>query len=381
MTDETEIIETHPPFKLPFYAKLSLIFVGAYVFVYMLYAGRAIILPLMYAMVIATILTPVVNYLERKKVKRIIAITLAVLLFLAFAAALMYVIMRQMSMLANTLPQMKLKMDQSLNDLASWASVHFKIDPEKTNEWIINAKSDLASNGNGMIGQTLLTITGLLEILILIPIYVFMILYYQPLLFEFLGKVFARVHKNKVEDVLFLTKRIIQNYLSGLLIEAVIVGSLNTIALLIIGIDYAILLGITGAILNVIPFIGGILSVTVPVVIALVTKESHSYIFLILMAYAGIQLFDNHYITPKIVASKVKVNALMAVIMVLVGGAIWGIPGMFLSIPLTAIVKVICEHIDQLKPWAILLGDTMHPSARMFFNFPKKKEKVVEKKE
>jgi predicted PurR-regulated permease PerM len=108
---------------------------------------------------------------------------------------------------------------------------------------------------------------------------------------------------------------------------------LNSLALLAIGIDYAILLGILGALLNVIPFIGGILSVTMPIIIAMVPKDSASYSILFSLMYMLIQFFDNHYITPKIVASKVKINSLMAVIVVLIGNAIWGIPGMFLAIP------------------------------------------------
>jgi predicted PurR-regulated permease PerM len=131
---------------------------------------------------------------------------------------------------------------------------------------------------------------------------------------------------------------------------------LNSLALLAIGIDYAILLGILGALLNVIPFIGGILSVTMPIIIAMVPKDSASYSILFSLMYMLIQFFDNHYITPKIVASKVKINALMAVIVVLIGNAIWGIPGMFLAIPLRGILKVIFEHIEQLRPWGFLLG-------------------------
>jgi predicted PurR-regulated permease PerM len=90
-----------------------------------------------------------------------------------------------------------------------------------------------------------------------------------------------------------------------------------------------------------------------------------------------IQFFDNHYITPKIVASKVKINALMAVIVVLIGNAVWGLPGMFLAIPLTGILKVIFEHIDQLTPWAFLLGDTMPVSEKYILIFPKKRAKKV----
>jgi predicted PurR-regulated permease PerM len=137
------------------------------------------------------------------------------------------------------------------------------------------------------------------------------------------------------------------------------VAIMNSVALLILGIDYAILLGIIGALLNVIPYIGGIIAVALPMMIAIATKSTAWYAVYVLAAYYFIQLIDNHYIVPKIVASKVKINALFAIIVVLAGNALWGIPGMFLAIPLLAIVKLICDNIESLKPWGFLLGDTM----------------------
>jgi len=150
----------------------------------------------------------------------------------------------------------------------------------------------------------------------------------------------------------------------GLLIEGLIVATLNSISLLIIGIDYAILLGLIGAILNVIPYIGGIIAVALPMIIALVTK-SPTYALLVMAAYILIQFIDNHYLIPKIVASKVQINALVSVIVVLLGGALWGVPGMFLSIPLTAIIKVIFDHIEPLKPWGFLLGNNVPEAQKL----------------
>ena len=106
--------------------------------------------------------------------------------------------------------------------------------------------------------------------------------------------------------------------------------------------------------------------------IALVTKSTAWYAVYIFVIFYIIQFIDNHYIIPKIVASKVKINALFAIIVVLVGNALWGIPGMFLSIPLLAIVKLIFDHIEPLKPWGYLLGDTMPPIIKIKTNFLKK---------
>jgi predicted PurR-regulated permease PerM len=165
--------------------------------------------------------------------------------------------------------------------------------------------------------------------------------------------------------------------LVGLVIEFVIVAILNSIVLLLLGIDYAILLGIIGALLNVIPYIGGLVGVAIPMMIALVTKESSWYALYVLIGYYIIQLIDNNYLVPYIVASKVKINALFSVIVVIAGNALWGVPGMFLSIPLLAIVKLIFDHIEPLKPWGFLLGDTMPPILKIKTIFKKLKPKSV----
>ena len=360
--------------KFPFYAKLALVLTGGYVFISILYVSQHIVVPFVYALIISILLNPIVNYLERKKIKRVIAITIAVVIALLFTAGLVYLISSQLSMFNKSLPEMKQKFGDLFNRTSSWISVKFHISPEKINAWVIKTKTEIANNESAIIGQTLITITGLLIVIFLIPVYIFMILYYKPLLLEFLSKLFAKIHQEKVEDVLLQTKTVIQNYLSGLLLEAVIIAFLNSAGLLILGIDYAILLGIIGALLNAIPFIGGIISVAMPITVALLTKNSFSYPVMVLLMYMLIQFIDNHYITPKLVASKVKINALIAVFTVLVGDALWGIPGMFLAIPLTGILKVIFEHIDELKPWAVLLGDDMPGSARLIFNFNRRKQ-------
>jgi predicted PurR-regulated permease PerM len=204
----------------------------------------------------------------------------------------------------------------------------------------------------------------------LLPVYLFMILFYKPLLLEFIHKLFKPEHHAAVTEVLSSTKKITQSYLVGLFFEMLIMATLQSSVLLLIGIDYAIILGIIGAIVNIIPYIGGIVAILLPMIIAYVTKDTLTYPLLVFLSYILIQFIDNHYIIPKIVASRVQINALISVIVVLVGGALWGIPGMFLSIPLTAILKVIFDHIEPLKPWGFLLGNIVPTASK--FSFVKK---------
>lgn len=349
------------PTRLPLYAKLALIVLGITGLFYALYVGRQIIIPLLFATVIAILLNPVVNFLIKKKINRVISISISLLIVLIIATGLGYFIGSQVSMFSDSIPQFKQKFLLLQNDIVEWVSVNFNISLQKINAWIAQTKKGITSDA--IVGKTLQTLKGVL-VLILVPVYVFMILYYKPLLLEFISQLFKNENKNTVAEVLAETKSLIQNYIVGLAIEFTMVATLNSIALVIIGIEYAVLLGIVGALLNVIPYIGGVIAIGLTVLVALATKSPAGALW-VLVAHLVVQFIDNNFILPKIVASKVRINALVSILVVLIGGALWGVPGMFLSIPLTAIIKVIFDRIDQLKPFGFLLGDNQHEFGSM----------------
>ncbi len=368
----------NPLLKIPFYAQIALISIGAFAFVYTLYIGQEIIVPLIYATIIAILLNPVVNFLVQKKVNKIVAIALAVLLVILITALFIYFVSVQLTLFSETYPKLRDKFDEISVQLIQWFSHTFNIRISKINAWIADTRNNAIKNMGGTIGQTLATINGILLIIVLLPVYLFMILFYKPLLLEFIRKLFRKEHHEMVFEVLFSSKKLIQSYLVGLLVEGAIVAILNSTGLLILGIDYAIILGITGALLNVIPYIGGIIAIALPMIIAFVTKDSGTSALLVLGVYLLIQFIDNHYLIPRIVASRVKLNALISIIVVLIFAALWGIPGMFLSIPLTAIVKVIFDHIEPLKPWGFLLGNIVPTASKLRFDFIRRKKKPKE---
>jgi predicted PurR-regulated permease PerM len=362
---------------MPAYIRVAFLFIAIYIFTYTLYIGQQILIPIACSLILSILLAPLVRFLVRRKVSRIAAIAMAVLIAVLLALGFIYFIASQLSIFNTALPMMREKYNIFQGQATQWLAQHFNISVQKCNAWFDKTKAEIMSNGNAFLAKTILTISGVLVLVFLIPVYVAMILYYEPLLLVFGKKIFQKEHHQKLEEVLIQTKAVVQSYLNGLLIESVIVSAMNATALLILGIDYPILLGILGGMLNMIPFIGGIIAVALPMLVAIFTKDSVYYALMVLVSYSLIQFIDNHYITPKIVASKVRINALVAVIVVLIGNALWGIPGMFLALPVTGILKVIFEHIEILKPWAYLLGDTMPAQGRTVFNFSKKKKNPV----
>ena len=351
--------------ELPFYVRTTVIFIGLFVLIAMLYIAQQIVVPLVFSLIMAILLHPVVHRLVKWHINRIIAIFISIFLTILLIAAVGMLLYSQASRFTDSWPLMVDRFTTVFNQSITWLSGYLDINPGKIHTWFTTTKSEIISSSTSAIGQTIINVGSGLIILFLIPVYIFLILFYEPLLLDFTRKLAGDGNQNRTDEIISQTKTLIQRYLVGLLIEAVLVAALDTSALLILGIQYAILLGIIGALLNVIPYIGGIIAVAMPMMIALATKSSAWYAVYVMVAYYIIQMIDNHYIIPIIVASKVRINALFSIIVVLVGNAIWGIPGMFLSIPLLAIVKLIFDHIEPLKPWGFLLGDTMPPILKL----------------
>jgi predicted PurR-regulated permease PerM len=347
--------------KFPFYVKAVLFLVGLYALFTMLYIGKSIIVPLLFATILAILLNPVVVFFVRLRINRVIAIVITLLLTIVIIVAFGSLLISQAIRFSESWPAFVDKFTGSFDQAITWLAGYLDIKPQKIYEWIAKTKIEIINTITHSIGQTLVIIGNGIVVLFLIPLYIFLLLFYQPLLLDFIRKLSNENNKSQVKEVVTQTKTVIQRYLVGLVIEAILVATLNSTALLILGIDYAILIGIIGAMLNVIPYIGGLVAVAIPMIIALATKDSAWYAMYVLGLYYVIQLIDNNYIVPKIVASKVKINALFSIIVVLAGNALWGIPGMFVSIPLLAIVKLIFDHIEPMKPWGFLLGDTMPP--------------------
>jgi predicted PurR-regulated permease PerM len=362
----------------PFYIKATVILFGLILALYSLSVLRDILVPVAFALIIAILLNPLVMKMRRGNINHIVAISLSILLALIFVSGVVYFLSIQMMKFGENLPMLKRKFLMILGQLQNWVYHTFGITQHKQTVYM----NDAVSSSEALLGQAAGSALSVIINVILIPVYVFVILYYKELFLRFLHQVFYR-DTTKVEEVLSQTKLAIQSYMVGLLLEAIAVAILNTVALWIIGIDYAILLGVLGAILNVLPYIGGLVAIALPVIIALVTKQGYTAPVEIVIAYTVIQFIDNHLLVPLLVSSRVQINAFFSILIVLLGGALWGISGMFLSIPFLAVLKIIFDRVPELSPWGKLLGDEV-PTKRRNWGRRKKEpigEKIVKKAE
>lgn len=351
--DENYLIaKSHADNRYPFYIKAPLVLIGLIALFYILYIFGDILVPIGFSLMLAILLNPFYNKLVSFRTPKILAITIVIISSAIVVTVLMVFIASQLNNFTEMLPALKVKFNAMYVDIQYSIKRLFKIPLYKQEEFIKKA----LSNGQEYITATVSSMFNLLSFIVLIPIYVFLLLYYKPLLLNFIYECFDDKDGDQVEEILTETKGAVQSYVVGLMIEMVIVAILNSVALLILDVDYAILIGILGAILNLVPYLGGIVAIVIPVVIASVTKDGYVTQLLILAAYTIIQFIDNNIIMPKVVSSKVSVNALISLVIVLLGNMLWGVGGMFLSIPFVAVLKIIFDRVEDLKPWGKLLG-------------------------
>ncbi len=353
--------------KYPFYFKVTVILFGFVLLVYILATLRDILVPLSFAMLLAILLNPVTQLLEKWRIPKVLSIAIAIIWGLIIITGIAYFLYMEIKSFSDDLSTFKNKFLLIFKDFQHFARTDFGINIKKQNEYIDQAEAGLKP----VLASAMGTVIGGLAMAILLPVYTFLFLYYKNLILKFLYDIFDDADEKNVREVLTQTKGAIQNYMLGLLLEALIVATLNTIALLLLGVPYAVLLGVLGALLNVLPFIGGILAVLLPILIVTITKDGFQTQLWVIVSYVIIQFIDNHFLVPYIVASKVRINALVSIVIVLLGGALWGISGMFLSIPFIGVMKIIFDRLPEMKPWGMLLGTEIPTKRKKFLRLKK----------
>jgi predicted PurR-regulated permease PerM len=360
----------------PFYIKVPAILLGLVLGVWILFVLGDILVPVAFSVLIAILLNPFYTRFE-KFMPKVPAILLTLLVATVVIAGLFYFLSTQISVFLDSLPQIKQKLSALLVDLQLWAKDKFGFNIDKQ---VAALTASLNGGGGDMLKNTVGPVLTFISVVLLIPTYVFLLLYYKPLILNFLFELFSEKHSLRVAEILSQTKSAVQSFMQGLMIETVIVAVLNSVALLIIGVPSAIVIGVIGGILNLIPYIGGLIAIALPVLMVTITRDGFSGQLAVIGTYLVIQFFDNNILMPRVVSSKVQVNALISIVGVLLGGALWGVSGMFLSIPLIGVLKIVFDRVDGLKPWGSLLG-TEVPSEHIGLVWQKRWNRIFRRME
>ena len=341
-------------------AKFAFALVSVTILVYWLMVLQDILVPFFISIILSMSVFPVANWLENKGLGRVWAITITLILFSVIAGIIVYLASTQIGSFAEMLPQLQKRFLDLANKLQLWAEDNLHIAKQAQIAKLKQYGSGMLSSGGTVFTTALSTTGNVLGNMLLIPIYMFFLLYYRDFFKMFFYKLFAGINRSKIDVVLTKIYIAVQGYLTGLVTVTLIVGTLNTIGLLILGIDYAIFFGFLAAALLVIPFIGILIGSILPIIVALITKDSPMYAVGVAGVFVFVQFLEGNFITPQIVGSKISINGLVAIIALLLGSALWGISGMALSLPTIAILKVIFDNVEGLKPYGYLMGEPDH---------------------
>jgi len=340
----------------PFYERLSLVLVGLIALGYLVILAKDVLDPLMFGFLFAILLLPIANFLEKKlRLPRSLSSLAAILLLLCFIGCILYLVGSQITGLAADWPQLKNQVTQSLNDLLHWARHAFHINAAKEMSYVNDTTKKIMASGGDVLGETFGAISSLMLFYVFILIFTFFILLYRRLLIRFVVWVFNDDHTETVHDIVSNVQSILRQYILGLLLEMVVVAGIACTVFLIIGAKYAVLLAIIVGLFNLIPYLGIFTALLLSSLVAFATGGLKEALF-VAVTVLGIHIIDSNFLLPTIVGSKVKLNALITFLGIVLGEMIWGLSGMFLSIPVMAILKIIFDRVESLKPWGYLLG-------------------------
>ena len=347
--------------SLPFYTKLAMVLFSIICLGYLAILGQTILAPLLTSFLLALLLLPMSNFMERKwRFKRSIASIISVVLMIAVIGGILLFLANQLTDLWKDWPLLQHQAESSFYDIQHWISRTFHVNTQKQIDYLKDSASSAVATSATVIGATLLTVSSTFLFLFFLLLFTFFILNYRRVLFNFLTSVFEERHTQKVSEILRHIQYIIKKYITGLFLQMFVVTILMIFTLWILNIKYAVLLGLISGIFNIVPYIGIFTALLISVLITFATAGAGK-VLLVVIAFVSIHTLDGNVLMPLIVGSKVKINALFAFIGIVVGEMIWGISGMFLCIPYMAMLKIIFDKVDQLKPWGTLLGGEDKP--------------------
>lgn len=342
--------------KLPFVLKLALVLVSIIAIGYLAKLGQSILAPMFFALLMAMLFLPFSNFLERRwRFSRTFSTFVSVLVMLVGIGLLSWFFTSQLSDFANDFPTLEKQIYKTFNELQVWVAETFHVNFERQMKYMNEGLNKLLSSTGIILGFTVSLLSTSLGFIAFSILFFIFLLNYRRQLYTFILEIFDSRHSEKVRTAVTETQKIIKQYISGLFIQIAIVSALTSAILSILGVKYALLLGVLTGLLNVIPYIGILVSALVACLIAFATGNHNTlWVFL---SFIAIHAIDANVTLPLVVGSKVNINALFSFIGLLIGEHLWGISGMFLSIPFLAILKIIFEKNEDLKPWANLIGE------------------------
>lgn len=322
----------------------------------LLYLGQEILKPLAFSGLMALLLISPCRFFENQGFPRGVSALISMILASIIFVIIFYFISNSIVSFRKDLPLMIQNINDSIIQMELWAQKTFHISKQNMQEFINSSSNEILPSTSSIINQTVNTVTSLLFLGIILFITTFLLLLYRGLIVSFFMNLFADEYAANITNVFSKMQFVIRGYIVGLLIEMIVVAAAYSAAFLLLGVKYAFLLAVIGAILNIVPYLGVIITAALTALITFTTNSPSTVIWAV-ASIILIHMIDSNILSPRIIGSRVKINALASIVGVIMGSALWGLPGTFMAMPIIAIMKVVFEEIEPLRPFAILLGD------------------------
>ena len=336
------------------------IVVIAAVFVF-LYFGAPVLIPLAIGLLLSFILFPICVKLEKWGLNRILAAIVGIIIVVGPLGIIFYFFSSEIIRMMSDFSDFGHRLTLLSHEVVYFINKHFSFLPDMEGDAIIDKGEEIVKkSGEKIMANTVNQTATILAGFIMVIVYTFLLLIYRSGLVSIFKRMGGHANQEQIEQMLHDVQKVGQQYLVGMSIIMVILGTLNSIALLLLGVEHAIFFGFLAAFLAIIPYVGTTIGALIPALFAFMTYTSYWIPIGVLLCFWLIQMIENNFLSPKIVGGNLNINALAAIFSLIVGGYIWGIAGMALFLPLTAIMRVFSGYFEQLRPFGMLLGNGLY---------------------
>lgn len=320
--------------------------------VLILYWGKTLFVPILFGLLIAIIMYPIAVWLEAHKFSKTLAIAVCLAVVGILFFALVRILFWQIEIFSKDAIAIIKSLEYAMNDLQDWLFNKLNISYQLQNNW----SEKFISNIGAFFQSTVEATVNTLFLLFLTPVYTALFMYHRKVFVQFLQSITPANFQNELNIILKEVIHTYFNYIKGMILVYLIVGTLNSIGLLILGVKHAILFGMLCAIMTIIPYIGIFISALLPISVVWLETGSVWYPIGVVGIFSFVQYLEANLIFPKVVGFQLNVSTMAMLVAIILGGMVWGVAGMVLFIPMVAILKIISTHIVSWKPFNLLLS-------------------------
>lgn len=313
--------------------------------------------PLAFALVVSSILLPVVRRLEKRRVHPTLAILLTLLAMFIVLAFPVMLLSSQVPAFASDLESLQQNFLAFYDRVLRLVQERFRFTRAEQVDFLSQKLKEGASQLVSLASSTLLATTNFVYLFVIVPIYAFLLLSHRHTILSAAQAAFKRADPLFVRDVMEKMRRVMVQYMLGILTVMLIVGVVDTLGLWLIGVPHFLFLGALAAFLNLVPYLGIVLVSTFTASYASLYFGDSAYFFAILLMFAIVATADSNYITPRIVGRRLQVNSMAAILGVVLAAQVWGVAGMILALPFMGALRTLCENVPGLQAVAILIGE------------------------